>query len=150
MTQAGVTFEPAVADDVDDLVAIRIAAMRDSLERLGRFDPQRARDRFIAGFDPASTSHVIVDGERVGVVVVRPDGDAWLLDHLYLLPRVQGRGIGAAVLRDVLARADASRVPVRTGALRESAANRFYERHGFVRVAQSEWDNHYERLAASR
>jgi GNAT superfamily N-acetyltransferase len=126
-------------------VAIRIAAMRESLERLGRFDAQRARDRFLASFDPALTRHVLADGERVGLVVVRPQDDGLLLDHLYLLPHAQGRGVGAAVLADVLARADASRLPVRVGALRGSDANRFYLRHRFVLVARGEWDDHYRR-----
>ena len=142
-----VTFEPTVADDAEALVAIRIAAMRESLERLGRFDPQRARDRFLASFEPAQTRHVLADRERVGLVVVRDQGDGLLLDHLYLLPRVQGRGIGAAVLADVLARADASRLPVRVAALRGSAANRFYQSHGFEQVQQDEWDNLYRRPA---
>ena len=128
-------------------MAIRIAAMRESLERLGRFDPQRARDRFLATFDPALTRHVLAGGERVGFVVVRPQDDGLLLDHLYLLPRAQGRGIGAAVLADVLARADASRLPVRVGALRGSDSNRFYARHGFELVEQGVWDNHYLRPA---
>jgi hypothetical protein len=47
----------------------------------------------------------------------------------------------------VLADADTRGLRVRVGALRESAANRFYERHGFVQVAQSPWDKHYERPA---
>jgi GNAT superfamily N-acetyltransferase len=90
---------------------------------------------------------VLADGERVGFVVVRLQDDGLLLDHLYLLPRAQGRGVGAAVLADVLARADASRLPVRVGALRGSDANRFYQRHGFELVEQGEWDNHYRRPA---
>jgi GNAT superfamily N-acetyltransferase len=146
MTRAAhVAFEPVTAADAEALVAIRIAAMRESLERLGRFDPQRARDRFLATFDPALTRHVLADGARVGFVVVREEGDGLLLDHLYLLPHAQGRGVGAAVLADVLARADASHLPVRVGALRGSDANRFYARHGFVQVAQAEWDNLYRR-----
>ena len=140
-----VAFEPAVAADAESLVAIRIAAMRESLERIGRFDPQRARERFLASFDPALTRHVACGGARVGFVVVRPDGDGLLLDHLYLLPSAQGRGVGAAVLADVLADADARRLPVRVVALRESGANRFYERFGFERVERGEWDNHYLR-----
>ena len=131
-------------------MAIRIAAMRESLERIGRFDAQRARDRFLAGFDPALTRHVLADGERVGFVVVRPCDDGLLLDHLYLLPRAQGRGTGAAVLAEVLARADASRLPVRVAALRGSDANRFYARHGFELVEEGEWDNHYRRDPPAR
>jgi GNAT superfamily N-acetyltransferase len=140
-----VTFEPALAGDAEALVELRIAAMRESLERVGRFDPQRARDRFLAGFDPALTRHVLVDGERVGVVVVQPQEDALLLDHLYIAPSAQGRGAGAAVLAEVLADADARGLPVRVGALRESAANRFYERHGFECVETTQWDVLYRR-----
>jgi len=136
-----------VAADAEALVALRIAAMRESLERIGRFDPQRARDRFLSGFDPALTRHVLADGERVGFVVVRLQDDGLLLDHLYLLPRAQGRGIGGAVLADVLARADASRLSVRVGALRGSDANRFYVRHGFEPVEAGEFDNRYQRPA---
>lgn len=138
-------FEPALAVDAEALVALRIAAMRDSLERIGRFDPERARARFLDGFEPAYTRHVVVDGERVGFVVVRPDGDDLLLDHLYVLPAHQGLGIGAAVLADVLAHADARHARVRLGALRGSDANRFYLRHGFAPDGESEWDIHYAR-----
>lgn len=119
--------------------------MRESLERIGRFDAQRARERFLATFDPSRTRHVVVGGERVGLVVMRPDVDGLWLDHLYLLPSAQGRGVGSAVLANLLADADARGLRVRVAALRESAANRFYERHGFELVEQGEWDNHYLR-----
>ncbi len=121
--------------------------MRESLERVGRFDARRARERLLSAFDPALTRHVRVDGERVGFVVVRPRDDGLLLDHLYLLPRAQGRGIGSAVMSELLVDADARGLAVRVGALRASDANRFYERHGFELVAQDEWDNHYRRPA---
>jgi GNAT superfamily N-acetyltransferase len=142
-------LEPAAASDVEALVAIRIAAMRESLERLGRFDPRRARDRFLSGFDPACTRHLLVAGERVGVIVVREGGGELLLDHLYLLPAHQGRGIGAAALAAVFARADALRLPLRVGALRGSDSNRFYLRHGFMLVEEAEFDNHYLRPPAT-
>ena len=140
-------MEPAVAADAEALAAIRVAAMRESLERIGRFDPRRARDRFLSGFDPALTRHVLLDGRRVGFVVVRAQDDGLLLDHLYVAPQAQGRGVGAAVMAGVLADADARGLPVRVGALRESDANRFYARHGFELVEEGEWDNLYRRAA---
>jgi GNAT superfamily N-acetyltransferase len=149
--EAGLTlaFEPARPDDAEALVAVRIAAMRASLEQVGRFDAQRARDRFLATFDAAHTRHLVLAGERVGFMVLRPDGEHWLLDHLYVLPAHQGRGVGAAVLADVFARADVQARGVRVGALRGSDANRFYVRHGFELVEQTDWDNHYQRHPAS-
>jgi hypothetical protein len=44
-------FRFAVQSDAEVLVDIHIAAMRESLERIGRFDPQRARERFLASFE---------------------------------------------------------------------------------------------------
>ena len=64
--------------------------------------------------------------------LIRPQQNHWHLDHLYILPEHQGRGIGAAVFGDVFKSADAQRMPIRLGALRGSDSNRFYRPHGFV------------------
>jgi GNAT superfamily N-acetyltransferase len=142
-----ITFCAADASDAEALVALRILAMRESLERTGRFDPVRSRERFLSAFAPQFTRHILVDGDRVGFVVVRPDGDGLLLDHLYIDPRFQNRGVGASVLATVFAEADALGVQLRVGALRGSDSNRFYLRHGFQLVKQEEWDNYYVRPA---
>jgi GNAT superfamily N-acetyltransferase len=143
-------FSMAEQADAEALVALRILAMRESLERLGRFDPVRSRERFLSAFSPQHTRHILVDGERAGFVVLKPEGEALLLDHLYVDPRVQNRGIGAVVLAAVFAEADAQRVPVRVGALRGSDSNRFYRRHGFQLVKEDEWDNYYIRPARTQ
>lgn len=136
-------FEPAGLQDLEHLVALRIEAMQASLERIGRFDPQRARARFADGFDPACTRHVVLGGQRIGFVVVKPAGDGLRLDHLYIRPSWQGRGLGAAVLQTVCEEAERQGLPLRLSALRGSDANRFYRRHGFVPDGESEWDLHY-------
>ncbi|HMN46874.1 MAG TPA: GNAT family N-acetyltransferase [Povalibacter sp.] len=145
--QSPVTFENAVASDAEDLAAIRVEAMRESLERIGRFDPQRARERFLSAFSPAHTRHILFAGKKVGFFVVKPEAGGLLLDHLYIKPGYQGQGVGAAVLAEVFALADRAACFVRVGALRESDSNRFYVRHGFVLVEQTEFDNYYVRHA---
>jgi GNAT superfamily N-acetyltransferase len=144
-----IAFPTTTHSDVDTLVAIRIAAMRESLERIGRFDPQRARERFLASFNPALCRFIEIDGVQLGFLLIRPREGHWLLDHLYILPEYQGKGIGAAVLRDVFANADAQRMPIRLGALRGSDSNRFYQRHGFVQTDEAEWDIYYVRKPSS-
>ncbi len=138
-----------MAADADALVAVRIEAMRESLERIGRFDAARARERFLSGFAPDHTRWIEVAGERAGFVVVRPIETGLLLDHLYLRPFHQRRGIGAAVLATVFREADTAQLALRVGALRGSDANRFYLRHGFALVEQAEFDNYYVRPRAS-
>ena len=135
-------FRYAVAElaDLEELVTLRIEAMRDSLERVGRFDAARARERFASTFEPAATRFIVAHGERVGFVVVKERHDGLLLDHLYLRPSAQGAGLGSAVLLDVIADAEQRRLPLHVGALRGSDANRFYQRHGFEVEGESEWD----------
>ena len=147
MVMPAFSLEPVDPSDFDALVALRIAAMQESLERIGRFDPERARARLAASFEPARTRHIVVDGARVGFVVVKPQVAEWLLDHLYLHPTAQGHGTGAAVMAQVMAEADAANMPLRVGALNGSDANRFYQRCGFVLVEATELDNYYVRKA---
>jgi GNAT superfamily N-acetyltransferase len=145
MPSTPITLSAVHRDDAEALAALRVLAMRESLERVGRFDPMRARDRLLSGFSPQQTRHVLVDGERAGFLVVKPDGDGLLLDHLYIDPRFQHRGFGAQVLAAVFAEADAMGMPLRVGALRGSGSNRFYLRHGFVLERMGEWDDYYVR-----
>jgi GNAT superfamily N-acetyltransferase len=140
-----ITYEPCLPDDLEALLELRLAAMRESLERIGRFDPARSRERFARIFDPASTRHILADGQRVGFIVMKPQAEGLLLDHFCVSPGRQGQGIGGRVLADLLADADARHLPVHLGALRESASNAFYIRHGFHQVSESEWDIFYRR-----
>ncbi|KIH83790.1 Acetyltransferase, GNAT family [Pseudomonas batumici] len=119
--------------------------MRESLERLGRFDPDRARERFLSGFDPDSTRRIEVSDDLVGFVVVKDHQGELLLDHLYVIPGAQGLGIGSEVLTQVFREADEIGRPIKVGALKESASNRFYMRHGFEFVESGEFDNYYVR-----
>jgi len=147
-TVPAIQFEPAEEADGELLADVRVEAMRESLEHVGRFDPIRARERFLSNFTPALTRHIVADGAgraRAGFVVIRPHGDHLLLEHLYFRQRYQGQGFGTAVLKQVFVDADRQSMDVRVGALRDSDANRFYARHGFVLVEQSEWDLYYVR-----
>lgn len=144
-----ISFEPAAPSDAEALADIRVEAMRESLERIGRFDPQRARNRFLNGFSPQNTFHVLWRGERVGFYAVKQEPGGLVLDHLYIKSSRQGKGVGAAVLDRVFALADRAGHSVRVVALKESDSNRFYAKHGFVLVEQAEFDNYYVRRAAA-
>jgi GNAT superfamily N-acetyltransferase len=145
---------PVTAADFEELLALRISAMRASLERIGRFDAARARERFRASFNAADTRHIYVDGKLAGFVAagLRQDEHSCrhlYLQHLYICPGRQGSGIGSAVLAILFGEADTLQVPVKVGALRGSDANRFYQRHGFQFTGEEEWDIHYVRYPAS-
>ncbi|MFI6926693.1 GNAT family N-acetyltransferase [Nonomuraea spiralis] len=119
-------------EEVEAIAELRATVMRPDLERLGRYDEHRVRRRFRESFAPGHTSVILAGGGFGGCVTLRPAADGRWLEHFYLAPGLQGRGLGTAVLRTLLGRADADGVPVRLVVLRGSAAQRLYERHGFT------------------
>ncbi|WP_204358325.1 GNAT family N-acetyltransferase [Streptosporangium sp. 'caverna'] len=126
--------------DVEVLADLRATVMRADLERLGRFDEHRVRQRLRNSFSTQHTSIIMIDHELAGCVTVRPADGGQLLEHFYLAPHHQGRGLGSAILRAILERTDAQGMVVRLNVLQGSAARRLYERHGFVVETQDPID----------
>lgn len=131
-------------DEKETLAQLRILAMRESLDAVGRFDPARARARFLDGFDSEATRKLLVGGDLVGFYVVKEKRDHLHLDHLYIVPEYQGKGMGASVLGVIISEARERKMPLRLGALRGSRANTFYQSHGFVQTHADDWDIYYE------
>lgn len=133
-------LRPATPDDLEPLVEIRAVVMRPDLERLGRYDAERLRQRLRDAFVPANTQVIEVSSDLVGCVALRPAEDAHWLEHFLIAPARQGAGIGSAVLRELLTRCDAEGVTVRLNVLQGSPARRLYERHGFTLEAEDPVD----------
>ncbi|MGW0863061.1 N-acetyltransferase family protein [Streptomyces sp. NPDC002611] len=133
-------LRPAAPTDVEPIAELRAIVMRPDLERLGRYDAHRVRQRLRDGFAPQHTSVIEADGTFAGSVTLRPAEDGTWLEHFYLDPGLQGRGLGTAVLRTLLARTDTAAEPVRLNVLQGSPARRLYERHGFTVETQDPVD----------
>lgn len=145
MSNSEITLAPTSAADATGLADLRVLAMRESLEQVGRFDPVRARERLLQNFDARHTRHICRNGESVGFVVVRPSDFGHLLDHLCVHPDHQRQGIGSLALALVQREADQLGKALVVGALRDSGSNRFYLRHGFALLDQAQGDNYYVR-----
>jgi GNAT superfamily N-acetyltransferase len=68
-------------------------------------------------------------GELAAIMGIQPVRDVELIRHAYVSPEVQGRGIGSALLADLMRRSTRPLL-VGTWAAAERAI-RFYRRHGF-------------------
>lgn len=144
MNSPTISLAPVADADFEPMLALRIEALRESLERLGRFNPDVARARLKSQFRPEWMRHLVVDGERVGYFTVEPREGELRLHHLYLKPAAQGQGVGAWVIDRIKARG----LPITLAALRESRANSFYLRHGFKVVEEQDFDIEYRWEAA--
>ena len=133
--------------DFEPLLAIRIDVMREHLERVFRYKPSRARRIFREHFNEPGLRLVQIGEETAGCVAFRVGEAEIKIDSFYLDRRYHNRGLGTTILKVLLAEADALGLPVRLEVLRGSPANRFYERHGFVKFGEDDIEAHYERAA---
>lgn len=133
-------LRPASTADVEAIAELRAVVMRPDLERLGRFDEQRVRQRLRDSFVPEYAWVIKVGGAFAGCVALRPAEDAHWLEHFFVAPRLQGSGVGSGVLRELLERCDRDGLLVRLNVLQGSAARRLYERHGFTTESQDPID----------
>ena len=144
-----IRFSPAAPRDLERLTELRVRAMRPALERIGRFDPERARRRLSEQYRPAHTRLIWLGEAFAGCVAFAPHGPGRrMLEHFYLEPEMSGRGLGSAVMAALMAEADAEGCMVVLTVVRESDANRLYPRFGFVETGRDEVDIFYERRAA--
>jgi N-acetylglutamate synthase-like GNAT family acetyltransferase len=140
----GFTFRRAEDADFEAVLALSIRAMRVHLERIGRYDPERRRARMRRQFDAGILQVIEQDGILAGCIGVEDKG-GWVEIHsLFLDDHAQGRGLGAAVWRAVLA-AHPGRV-FRLEVLKQSPARRFWERHGFTQIDDLPFDWLMQRL----
>lgn len=136
-------IEEVSENEKGDLAEIRVAAMQESLEAIGRFDPERARTRFMENFSKADTKKILIDDQLIGFYVLKEKEDHLWLDHLYIHPQFQGGGIGGKIVDLVKSIAKAKKLPIRLGALRDSKSNDFYQKQGFTKTHEEEWDIYY-------
>ncbi len=134
---AEISLRPACPDDEDWLVDLRRRTIVPYRAPLGLpNDDATLRDNVREHFEDAQ---IICDGDRrIGLFKAYREGDGWALAQIQLEPDVQGRGIGAALIRALQQRAAGEGVPLRLTVLNGNPARRLYDRLGFRQVALSE------------
>ena len=106
-------FGRATEADFEPLLVLRTEVMREHLERVGRYTPERSRQMFRTHFNEAGTRLILWDGVRVGCVGFRKHDHEIRIDSFYLERRLLGSGLGTKILKALLAEADAAGLPVR-------------------------------------
>lgn len=128
---------PAEVDDADEVARL----LHDFNSEFGSPSPGvdvlAARLRVLLGTDQTIAILAGTPAVAVALVTLRPNvwyaGAVALLDELYVVPRLRGRGIGSAILDRLVSSLRASGVDLIEINVDEGDvdAQRFYERHGF-------------------
>ena len=143
-------FGPTSEADFEPLLTLRIDVMREHLERVLRYKPSRARRIFREHFDGPGMRLILMGDERIGCVGFRDEPECLKIDSFYLQRHFHNSGLGTAILKVLLAEADAIGKPVRLEVLTGSKADRFYLRHGFVKLSEDPIEAEYERPLGMR
>jgi GNAT superfamily N-acetyltransferase len=132
---------PFRPDDYDFLRALHRATMRPYVEPIWGWDEDVQKHYFDAHFDPATIEIISVEGQDIGAVTIERQEDCLFLSNIHLLPEFQGRGIGTAIIKEMLERAAVVHRPAALRVLKNNPARRLYERLGFQIAGETE--THY-------
>jgi len=134
-------LRPATKADYDFLYRLHVTTMKDYVTALWGWDEAFQQRIFRGRFDPARRQIIVVNGEDAGDLQVELAESELFISNIHILPEYQGRGIGTAVLRDILHEASRAGLPVGLRVLKGNPARCLYERIGFTLV--DETDTHY-------
>ena len=126
------SLRPATADDFPFLYDLHVATMRDYVTQTWGWDDAAQREMFAASFQPANSQIITINGLDIGVLAVEHRPDDWFLANFEIAPVAQGQGLGATIIRDLLATAARDGLPARFQVLKVNPARRLYERLGFA------------------
>lgn len=137
------TYRPAAADDLEYLYELYRSAMMPYLvEAFGPWDEEREREEFRRCFNPAEVRVIIWDGQDAGALRVQERAEELFIASIEVHPSFQRRGIGTAVVREVLAEAARQGKPVALRVLKGNiGARSLYQRLGFGITGEN--DTHY-------
>ena len=118
------SLRQATAGDLELLYGIHSEAMRPYVERIWGWDEDFQQQRFRQGYDPDTTQVVLSDGRETGFLTVWERTGVVFIAQISIIPEYQGRGIGTALIRDILARG----LPVELSVLKlNTRARRLYD-----------------------
>jgi GNAT superfamily N-acetyltransferase len=131
----------------EDLVFARnlyFGTMREMIERLFGWDQTREEKNFAGFFKLEEVRIIIADGEDVGWIQEQVEDRTINLGSFYVMPTMQGRGIGTRVLDLLLTRAADQSKAMTLAVVKTNPARYFYEKRGF-RITHEDQHKFYMR-----
>jgi GNAT superfamily N-acetyltransferase len=127
------------ADDADRsfLWSLLVATMKEYVDRTWGWDEADQQRRFQEHCPPERYRIIIVDDEQIGAVAIEQRPVELFLASILILPQHQRKGIGTAIITDVIRQGQRLGLPVGLRVLKVNPAIQLYRRLGFVTVEET-------------
>lgn len=125
------SLRPATQTDLEPMMAIGHEGLRPYVEAARGWDQEAEEAGFREHFDPDQISIIQLDGSDIGYIKTEDLDDHLLVDGIYIHRDARSKGIGAQVLKDLIASA---KKPLRLWVFKTNPAADLYRRLGFTIV----------------
>ncbi len=132
------SFRRANPEEQAQLFELYRSVMGGYIEQIWGWDSQWQKNDFSEHFDPERVTVVLCEEQAVGYVQVENHSGEHYIRMLLLAPEHRKKGLGANLLKRVIAAASEQNRGVKLQVFKINApAKRFYERHGFKVVGET-------------
>ncbi len=115
------------------------AALGEYIEQTWGWDEVFQHDFHVREYDPTTTEIITWQGTDVGWMEVERGSDNLFLSGIYILPEYQSRGVGSALIGQIIREAKETQLPLMLQVLKVNPrARALYEKLGFVVTGESE------------
>ena len=126
-----ISLRPACDEDFAFVRDVYFATMRSIIESLFGWDQVREEENFARFFRVDEARIITAEGRNVGWIQEQVDDTGINVGSLYVMQKMQRRGIGSQVLRTLLAHAADQSKAITLAVVKINPARHFYEKHGF-------------------
>jgi ribosomal protein S18 acetylase RimI-like enzyme len=139
-------YRSATESDIDFLYALRVATMKEYVDKTWGWDDTFQQSIFRKNYVPAKVQILTFDGQDIGMLSVEERDEDIFLKTVEIHPAFQSQGIGTAIISQILADGVKKGKSVRLQVLKVNPAKRLYDRLGFSVIEET--STHYIMLAS--
>jgi ribosomal protein S18 acetylase RimI-like enzyme len=130
-------LRPVQKEDFSFLYQLHVDTMKDYVAQTWGWDEAAQLGMFAEGFRPEVLQMIVVDDTDAGMLRVERGPQRLFLAAIEIATAWQRRGIGTAIVTDLLEEARTAGLPLELMVLKVNPARRLYDRLGFAVVDET-------------
>lgn len=131
------TRQGAISDK-EWLYKLYCSTMRTYIEQTWGWDEGYQKNCLETNLYPTKFRIVIVNNNDVGAYLINQENNYYWLEMLLISKKMQGKGLGTAIIKTIQAQTENDRKPLKLSVLKVNPAKKFYSRLGFCVYDQDE------------